>query len=145
MANREVNLTKRVQTAKGWRYCPVVLSANGRVKPDTVLVDGKEERHSKGAYYIEWRENGKRVEVQNGIDQQNERHDDKPSSIAFDCHLRPSHLFNGGGYVRRHSVFVLLNQRNRRLKRCTTVLAEKKSGLGWNTAFWADTHVHACY
>jgi hypothetical protein len=25
--NREVNLTKRVETAQGWRYCPVVLSA----------------------------------------------------------------------------------------------------------------------
>jgi hypothetical protein len=27
MPNREVNVTKRVQTAKGPRYCPVVLSA----------------------------------------------------------------------------------------------------------------------
>jgi hypothetical protein len=34
--NREVNLTKRVQTPDGWRYCTVVLSANGRVKPDLV-------------------------------------------------------------------------------------------------------------
>lgn len=30
MANREVNLTKRVQTPHGWRYCRVLLSANGR-------------------------------------------------------------------------------------------------------------------
>ena len=42
MANREVNLTKRVQTPHGWRYCRVVLSANGRVKPDVVVVNGKE-------------------------------------------------------------------------------------------------------
>jgi hypothetical protein len=34
MANREVNLTKMVQTLHGWRYCRVVLPANGRVKPD---------------------------------------------------------------------------------------------------------------
>jgi hypothetical protein len=39
--HREVNLTKRVQTPQGMRYCPVVLSANGRVKPDAVLVNGK--------------------------------------------------------------------------------------------------------
>jgi hypothetical protein len=52
MANREVNLTKRVQTGKGMRYCPVVLSANGRVKPDVVLVNGQEERHTEGA--ITW-------------------------------------------------------------------------------------------
>jgi len=28
--NREVNVTKRVQTTAGLRYCRVVLSANGR-------------------------------------------------------------------------------------------------------------------
>ncbi len=45
--NREVNLTKRVKTAQGLRYCPVALAANGRVKPDLVLVNGKEERHGR--------------------------------------------------------------------------------------------------
>jgi integrase/recombinase XerD len=60
MANRKVNLTKRVNTADGLRYCPVVLSASGRVKPDVVLVDGKEERHPEGAYYIEWYDGSKR-------------------------------------------------------------------------------------
>jgi integrase len=61
MANREVNLTKRINTPSGLRYCPVVLSANGRVKPDVVLVNGKEEHHPEGAYYLEWREGVKRV------------------------------------------------------------------------------------
>jgi hypothetical protein len=36
--SKEVNLTKRVQTPKGMRYCPVVLSPNGRVNPDLVLL-----------------------------------------------------------------------------------------------------------
>ena len=58
--NREVNLTKRVKTALGPRFCPVVLSANGRVKPDYVLVDGREEKHPEGRYYIEWHEGRKR-------------------------------------------------------------------------------------
>ena len=53
--SKEVNLTKRVQTPKGMRYCPVVLSPNGRVKPDLVLVDDKPEKHPEGAYYLEWR------------------------------------------------------------------------------------------
>jgi integrase/recombinase XerD len=66
MANREVNLTKRVQTPYGWRYCRVVLSANGRVKPDVVLVSGKPERHEEGAYYLEWREGPKRVRLSVG-------------------------------------------------------------------------------
>jgi integrase/recombinase XerD len=68
MANREVNLTKRVQTPHGWRYCRVVLSANGRVKPDVVVVNGKEERHQEGAYYLEWREGSKRVRLSVGKD-----------------------------------------------------------------------------
>ena len=50
------------------RYCPVVLSANGRVKPDAVLVNGKPERHTEGAYYIEWREGGKRIRLSVGKD-----------------------------------------------------------------------------
>jgi integrase len=68
MANRECNLTKRVQLARGWRYCPVVLSANGRVKPDVVIVDGKEERHPGGSYYLEWYEGAKRVRLSVGKD-----------------------------------------------------------------------------
>jgi len=68
MANREVNLTKRVQTPHGWRYCRVLLSANGRVKPDVVFVNGTEERHQEGAYYLEWREGSKRVRLSVGKD-----------------------------------------------------------------------------
>jgi integrase/recombinase XerD len=52
--NREVSLSKRVLTSKGLRYCPVVTSKNGRIKPDVVIVDGKEEQHPEGAYYISW-------------------------------------------------------------------------------------------
>jgi integrase len=66
--NREVNLTKRVKTPQGLRYCSVALSANGRVKPDIVLVNGKEERHPEGAYYLEWREGPKRVRLSVGKD-----------------------------------------------------------------------------
>ncbi len=66
--NREVNLTKRVQTPHGWRYCTVVLSANGRVKPDLVPVNGRQETHKEGAYYLEWRERAKRVRLSVGKD-----------------------------------------------------------------------------
>ena len=58
--NRECNVTKRIKTSRGPRYCPVVLSANGRIKPDVVLVRHREERHPEGAYYISWYE-GKRL------------------------------------------------------------------------------------
>ncbi len=66
--HREVNLTKRIQTPNGLRYCPAVTSANGRVKPDAVVVDGEEEKHSEGAYYIEWRDAGKRIRLSVGKD-----------------------------------------------------------------------------
>lgn len=65
-----VNLTKRVQTDQGLRYCPVVESANGRVKPDHVLVNGKPEKHLEEAYYLEWRDKGRRVRLSVGKDAQ---------------------------------------------------------------------------
>jgi integrase/recombinase XerD len=48
--------------------CTVVLSANGRVKPDLVIVNGKQETHKEGAYYLEWREGSKRVRLSVGKD-----------------------------------------------------------------------------
>jgi hypothetical protein len=54
--SKQVNLTKRVRTSNGLRYGPVALSANGRVKPDRVLVNGRLERRPEGAYCLEWRE-----------------------------------------------------------------------------------------
>jgi integrase len=69
--NRVVKLTKRVQTSKGLRYCPVVLAANGRVKPDWVKVKGNQERHPEGAYYIEWCVGSKRVRLSAGKDAAN--------------------------------------------------------------------------
>jgi integrase/recombinase XerD len=68
--SREVNLTKRIPTDVGLRYCPVVLSANGRIKPDLVIVNGQPETHPEGAYYLEWRERGKRIRLSVGKDAQ---------------------------------------------------------------------------
>jgi hypothetical protein len=44
-----------------WRYRPILSSANGPIKPDVVKVSGRVERHVEGAYYLEWREDGKRI------------------------------------------------------------------------------------
>ncbi len=40
--HRQCNVTKRVRTAKGLRYCPVVIAANRQIKPDLVLVNDQE-------------------------------------------------------------------------------------------------------
>jgi integrase/recombinase XerD len=66
--NREVNLTKRVRTATGVRFCRVVLAANGRIKPDWVHVGDKQERHPEGCYYIEWHDGGRRIRRSVGKD-----------------------------------------------------------------------------
>jgi integrase/recombinase XerD len=66
--NRQCNVTKRVRTDAGIRYCPVVLSANGRITPNTVLVNGIPERHREGSYYLEWYEGTKRRRVSVGKD-----------------------------------------------------------------------------
>ena len=39
------------------------MAGNGRIKPDVVMVNNKEEKHPEGGYYLEWRENGKRVRL----------------------------------------------------------------------------------
>ena len=44
----KVNLTKRINTPTGMRNCPVVLSANGRVKPDMVWLMGQRNGTRKG-------------------------------------------------------------------------------------------------
>src|SRR5438067_12529424 len=57
----KVNLTKYVRVGDDrWRFCPIVTSANGRIKPDYVLVAGQPELHREGAYYIDWYEKGSR-------------------------------------------------------------------------------------
>jgi integrase/recombinase XerD len=63
-----VNLTKRVKLSGQHRYCPVVIAGNGRVKPGYVLVDGQEEYHPEGSYYLDWTEAGRRRRIVVGKD-----------------------------------------------------------------------------
>jgi hypothetical protein len=55
----KVNLTKYVATEAGLRYCPAVITSNGRIKQDIVVLNDKEERHPEGAVVSrlaqEWR------------------------------------------------------------------------------------------
>ena len=59
--NRSVNLTKRVKTPSGPRYCTVARSLNGRIKANVVVIAGREENHPEGSYYIEWWNGSKRL------------------------------------------------------------------------------------
>ena len=62
----KVNLTKRIDTAAGKRFVPVVQAANGRIKPNWVVIDGAEQRYPGGSYYLDWTEDGKRRRVSVG-------------------------------------------------------------------------------
>ena len=64
----EVNVVKRIVTKDWDRYCTVVLNSNGRIKPDWVVIDGNQEKHPEGSYYIEWREDGQRKRLSVGND-----------------------------------------------------------------------------
>lgn len=57
--HRTVSVSKRVLTPDGKRYVPVVELNNGRIRQDWVVVDGDQERHPEGSYYISWYANGK--------------------------------------------------------------------------------------
>ena len=56
--NKTVNLTKRVKTPDGLRYCTVAYSANGRLKAHYVKINGREQYHPEGSYYLDWYEAG---------------------------------------------------------------------------------------
>jgi integrase len=52
MANKTVGLYRKVKTADGWKRYPAVMSANGKVKPDTVVVQGFERVFRVGHYEL---------------------------------------------------------------------------------------------
>jgi len=80
-----VNITKYVSTQAGLRYCPAVITSNGRIKQDIVLVGGKEERHSEGSYYLDWRENGVRARLSVGKNAQDALTQRDKKSIALNA------------------------------------------------------------
>lgn len=36
-----------------WRYCKAAWYSNGKVKPNVVIVESKEETHREGSYYLQ--------------------------------------------------------------------------------------------
>jgi integrase len=52
MGLQKYSLYKYVKLARGWRYCKPALASNNKIKPNVVIVDGKEETHTEGSYYL---------------------------------------------------------------------------------------------
>src|SRR5215472_19204228 len=61
MANKAVTLYRYCRTEDGWKHLPAAMSANGKVKPDTVIIAGNERKYPQGYYELRATENGKRV------------------------------------------------------------------------------------
>lgn len=57
----KVNLKKYLAIDGKWQFVPV-LKINARPRPETVIVGGQAVQGTTGTYYVEWRENGKRVQ-----------------------------------------------------------------------------------
>jgi integrase/recombinase XerD len=54
-----VNIIKMVKVNGKWPFAGIV-ERNGRIVRDHVCVDGRDEHHPEGRYYLEWYEKGKR-------------------------------------------------------------------------------------
>src|ERR1035437_3916201 len=61
VANSKVALLRRVRTDAGWRYFPAAYAANGKVKPEVVIVAGKEVKHPTGYYALRYYEGPKLI------------------------------------------------------------------------------------
>lgn len=64
----QVNVLKRVKTPEGWRFCPVPVAANGRLKTAVAMWKGAEVHAPDALFYIEFRQGGKRIRESVGTD-----------------------------------------------------------------------------
>lgn len=61
MANRTATLYIHYKKTDGtWAYAKPVVKANGRIKPLSVLADGKEKHHPEVRYKVSWYESGRK-------------------------------------------------------------------------------------
>ena len=62
----KVNLKKYIAVDGKWRFVPV-LKVDDRPQPGAVLIDGVPKKGTVGTFYLEWRENGKRIQKPCGV------------------------------------------------------------------------------
>jgi len=55
-----VKLFKRIKINQKWLLAEALFDSKGRLRRDHVRVQGKDETHSEGSYFIEWWEGGRR-------------------------------------------------------------------------------------
>ena len=65
-----VNLLKQVKVNGTWKLATALFDRKGRVRRDRVRVNGQDEAHPEGSYFIEWWDHGKRRREAAGADAQ---------------------------------------------------------------------------
>src|SRR5664280_3486796 len=55
-----VSLLKQVKVNDTWRHARALFDSKGRVRRDHVRINGKDETHPEGSYFIEWWDEGNR-------------------------------------------------------------------------------------
>jgi integrase len=65
-----VRLLKQVKSNNRWVHATALFDSKGRVRRDHVRVNGTDETHPEGSYYIEWWNDGKRHFESAGADAQ---------------------------------------------------------------------------
>jgi integrase len=63
-----VILLKQIKHNERWIPAPALFDSKGRVRRDHVRIQGRDEVHPEGGYFIEWRVDGKRVKQAAGPD-----------------------------------------------------------------------------
>lgn len=81
---RRANLKKYLKVGGRWRFVPV-LKQNGIPYPGTVLIDGAPTRSSSGTFYLEYYEDGRRVQRRVG-------NSPREAKDAWARHSNPEHV-----------------------------------------------------
>ena len=63
-----VKLFKQIKIDGAWKLAPALFDTKGRVRRDHVRVQGRDELHEEGMYYLEWWSAGKRTREPGGPD-----------------------------------------------------------------------------
>lgn len=66
----QVKLLKQVKVNDKWKLATVLFDSKGRVRRDHVRINGRDETHSEGGYFLEWWNEGKRHREAAGGDAQ---------------------------------------------------------------------------
>jgi hypothetical protein len=104
----KVRILKQIKINDHWILAPVLFDSQGRVRRDRVRVNGSEELHPEGNYYLEWWDRGRRSREAVGADAWSaaDRARHKQAELAAVRNgliPRPTHAVEGQNRVTLHA------------------------------------------